>query len=281
MTETVECPVCIEVMTEVNTIRLDCSHAVCIACEQRMMKTPMCMALTDFDLTTIKCPICRNVAKPTYDDALKAYNVKKRIISQLKTANTEHLNRMHAYRRENDELRRQIGLISNIINSNVNQHRNARSQRAQHRSNCPVVAPAVTAPPVVAPVVAPPVVAPVVVAPPVTAPTVVAPTVVAPTVVAPVVEEGEIVENPPVVYESLFLFPSNFATLQFCQGVKHYNHIDDSRRRTRTRKHCVTCPTYAACNDCNNECHTCREDRLNRRMTQLQYGRYISSQTVS
>ena len=259
MTETIECPVCIEVMTEVNTIRLECSHAMCIACEQRMRKTPICWGLTDFDITIIKCPICRNVAKPTYDDALKSYNVKKRMISQLKTANTEHLNRMHAYRRENDELRRQLGLISNIINSNVNQHINARSQRAQHRSHPAAVAP------VVEPVVEPPVVAPPVVEPPVVEP--------------PVVEEGEIVENPPVIYESLF--PSYFDTLQFCQGVKHYNHIDESRRRTRTRKHCVTCPTYAACNDCHNECHTCHEDRINRRMTQLQYGRYISSQTVA
>ena len=269
MTETIECPVCIEVMTEVNTIRLECSHAMCIACEQRMRKTPICWGLTDFDITIIKCPICRNVAKPTYDDALKSYNVKKRIISQLKTANTEHLNRMHAYRRENDELRRQLGLISNIINSNVNQHINARSQRAQHRSHSPDVAP-VDMTPVVAPVDMThpvdmtPVVAHVDMTPPVVAP--------------PVVEEGEIVENPPVIYESLF--PSYFGTLQFCQGVKHYNHIDESRRRTRTRKHCVTCPNSAACNDCHNECHTCRQDRLDRRMTQLQYGRYISSQTI-
>jgi len=228
MTETIECPVCIEVMTEVNTIRLECSHAMCIACEQRMRKTPICWGLTDFDITTIKCPICRNVAKPTYDDALKSYNVKKRIISQLKTANTEHLNRMHAYRRENDELRRQLGLISNIINSisNVNQHRNARSQRAQHRSH-----PADVAPAVMTPVVAPPVVAPVV-APPAVAPPVVEPVVAPVDMTPPVIEEGEIVENPPVIYESLF--PSNFATLQFCQGVRHYNHIDESRRRTRT-----------------------------------------------
>ena len=255
MTETIECPVCIEVMTEVNTIRLECSHAVCIACEQRMMKTPTCVGLTDFDITIIKCPICRNVPKPTYDNALKSYNVKKRIISQLKTANTEHLNRMHAYRRENDILRRQLEMISDI-SSNVNQYRNARSQRAQHRSHPPVVE---------APVVETPVVE--------------TPVVVTPVVEAPVVEEGEIVENAPVIYQSLF--PSYFDTLQFCQGVNHYNHIDESRRRTRTRKHCVTCPFIAACNDCHNECHTCRQNRLDRRMTQLQYARYISLQTVA
>ena len=109
-----ECPVCIQELSEHNTVRLNCSHVLCTICEQQMLKTPLCVALSDFDISTIKCPICRNVEKPSYDKALLAYKRQKIqqsiIIKELTVLNTEYLRRIDTCNRENRELKHYLSL---------------------------------------------------------------------------------------------------------------------------------------------------------------------------
>jgi hypothetical protein len=82
-----ECPVCFEGISALpgDSIKLSCSHVICFTCAQTMENTPTCLGRTDFDTFSLKCPMCRNVDKPTYEEMLDAY---KKMKEKKNTENT-------------------------------------------------------------------------------------------------------------------------------------------------------------------------------------------------
>ena len=249
-THDAECPVCFEGISALpgDSIKLSCAHVICFTCAQTMENTPACLGRTDFDTFSLKCPMCRNIDKPTYEEMLDAFkkikekkntenNVFTKYIKQLEdntATDKRHISYLiYSNNKQKSEISR-LKLKINTLTLNTGSIAAApiveQALQQEHPQERPQEHPQER----------------------------------------PQEHPQERPQEHPQEQQNIIPLGRviEFVDLQVCQGALH------QAGNRRTRKKCLFCAS-AACPDCKNECHTCLQTRTALGLSRTRYRNHL------